>query len=200
MGAATYTQEDSQFRNDNGDINTATYIGALNSNQSFNVDTVFRWRGVVQVGGMAVGNISFRVFAQKNGVGGYLEITTSSTNGLQLANDANSIPDDETTDQEIGDGTYTTGDSEGYEDGTSTVGTGNVDFGTGEEAEIEFCLQMPSGDANDGDYFDLRIYRGTTALNTYPGSDPRATAIGVTPDDMLPWDFKKRRFDALLVR
>ena len=203
MGAATYTQGDSQFRNDNGTIATATYIGALNSDQSIDIDTVFRFRSVVQVSGMGSGSRNYTVFAQKNGAGGFTQVTAARTDGIQLADDANSIADDSditSADATIGSGTYTTtGIEAGYCDGTTDDDTGSVDINAGEEAEVEFCLQMQSP-AVDTDYWDLRIYRGTTALDTYPGADMTVTAVGAVPDDMLPWDFKRRRFDALLVR
>ena len=206
MGATTYTQEDSRFRNDDGSMTTATYMsGANNDPKSINVDTPFRLRSVVQVGGMGSGNQNYTMFAQKNGAGGFTQVTPGRSDGLQLANDANSIADDAATatgDPRIGDGTYTSGTSNGYCDGTTDNDTGAVNIDTGEEAETEFCMAMPGADAADTDYWDLRVYRGATALNTYPGTDIRVTAIEAAPpsDDMLPWDFKKRRFEPLLVR
>ncbi len=268
MGATTYTQEDTRARNDDGTISTATYMGSGNNeNQSIDIDTIFRWRMVIQVGGMDAGDRNFTLFAQKNGAGGYAQILSSSTGGLRLINDANSIADDSVTVQGIGDGTYTSGTSNGYCDGTTDDDTGVVNIAAGEEGEVEFCLQMPDGEAADTDYWDLRVYRGTTAFDTYTNT-PRVTAVATgftltadqgsltlsglaagleadrqlvaaqgsisitglaanldhgyyvsaeqgslsltglaadlifagVEDDMLPWDFKKRRFDALLVR
>ena len=112
MGATTYTQEDSRGRNDNGTIVTATYMpGGNNTDQFMSIDTVFRWRFVIQVGGMDAGDRNFQLWAQINGAAGYLQVepTDATALGLILADDANSISDNSVTVQDIGDGTYTTG-------------------------------------------------------------------------------------------
>ena len=176
MGATTYTQEDTRARNDDGTISTATYMGSGNNeNQSLDVDLVFRWRFVIQCGGMNSGDRNFELWASKNG-GAYAAVTSVTTFGLQLANDGYSIADNSLAVQDIGDGSYTSQEKQGFCDGTIDDDTGIVDIDVGTEAEVEFCFQMPTGDAANGDYFDLRVRNGATVLDTYTNT-PRVTAI-----------------------
>ncbi len=193
MGATTYTQEDTRARNDDGTIVTATYMGSGNNeNQSINVDTVLRWRIVIQVGGMDAGDQNFTFWADKNG-GGYAQVTAITTFGLQLVNDANSIADNSVTVQQIGDGTYTSGTSNGFCDGTTDDDTGVVNIAVGEEGEGEFCVQMPAADVVDGDWFDLRVRRGAATFNTYTNT-PRLTAIKAAAGASTPFPNHIQRF------
>ncbi|KKM04188.1 hypothetical protein LCGC14_1766750 [marine sediment metagenome] len=178
MGATTFTQEDTRGRNDDGTIVTATYMGSGNNeDQSVNVDTPFRWRFVVQIGGMDAGDQNFQLWYSKNG-GTYAQLTSTDglSDGIRLINDANSIVDDSVTVQDIGDGTYTSGTCDGYCDGTTDDDTGTVNIAVGEEGEAEFCFEFVSADVVNGNTFDLRVRRGTTVLNTYTNT-PKVTVI-----------------------
>ncbi len=183
MGATTYTQEDTRGRNDDGTIVTATFMGSGNNeNQSINVDTIFRWRFVVQVGGMDAGDRNFQLWTSKGGAG-YLQVIATDVValGLVLINDANSIADNSVTVQDIGDGSYTGNQSDGYCDGTTDDDSGTVNVTAGAEGEVEFCMRMNAADVNNGETFDLRVRRGNTVFDTYTNT-PRVTAIkGAAP-------------------
>ena len=203
MGATTFTQEDTRGRNDDGTIVTATYMGSGNNqDQSVNVDTPFRWRFVVQIGGMDAGNQNFQLWYSKNsGSYGKLDAADSLADGIRLINDANSIADNSVTVQDISDGTYTTGTSDGYCDGTIDDDTGVVNIAAGEEGEVEFCFEFISADVVNGGTFDLRARRGATAFDTYTNT-PRVTVIkgapAAYPEELF---VKKRRdFHPLLAR
>jgi hypothetical protein len=182
MADPVYNQEDFRFRNDDGTLATATWVDGdtvNNNNKTIAVDANFRLRFVVQQTNAAktVNNATFQLRYSYND-GGYsagTQVTTTSTY-VQLVDDANSIADNATTQQRIGDGTYGTGDSQGYNDGQTDALTGDMDFNGAQECEIEVCLQIVGADLSDGDTLDFQLYLGDgTALDSY-GSTPRATA------------------------
>jgi hypothetical protein len=73
--------------------------------------------------------------------------------------------------------------------------------GRGSYADINFTLTLADDIA---DYTDLRIRITITSIGGSEQMDVTQiyleTPDAVTVDDMLPWDFKKRRFEPLLVR
>ena len=179
----SWTQEDFRFRNDDGDLATATWIDGETTNnidKTIAVDTTTRLRIVVQqtVAAKAVNNQTFELWASYES-GNYIRVTTTS-NYVQLVNDANSIADHATTVQRIGDGNYSAPDAQGYNDGQTDDDTGVIDFVGADEVEIEFTFQIYGPQVSDGETIDFQIYlSGGTALNSAP-DPPRATASNVT--------------------
>lgn len=183
MATPIWVQEDHRWVADDGGVNGGTLLGSGNNeDRSQDVDTVIRLRIVIkETNNKAANNISYELHALKNGVGAWgsesFQVTASST-GVKLTNDSQSIPDNSTTTQRIGDGTYVTGDSLGWVDGTSYNVTGFVDYNGNDEVELEFCLTLPSGSNSNGDYYQFRIYQVTaTALSGYPATLPKLTAV-----------------------
>jgi hypothetical protein len=175
--SATLTQEDFRFRNDDGSLATATWIDGEttnNINKSIALGTTFRLRFVVQGGGKDVQNYLFDLWCSKNS-GTYFQVTSASTL-VQLVNDANSIADHATTQQRIGNGTYSTGDLEGYNDGTTDNTTGAMDLSAGTEYEVEVCVQILTTGNAAGNTFDFRLRNEGVTFNTYSFT-PRATAV-----------------------
>ncbi len=197
MTAATWTQEDFRFIADDGSLTTATLLGAgNNSDVTITYGDKFRLRSVIQVAGMTTNNQQFEIHSRKNETGGYTIISTVTANVQNVADD-NSIGDNATTVQRIGDGTYITGESLGFD--TNGL-TGNCDCVVAEEVEVEFCLQF-EGTVADADFFDLRVYLlGETALDTYSFT-PRVTVdrpvaafpYGALARDRLNRDRRLRR-------
>jgi len=179
--SANTTQEDFWFRNDNGSLTTATYIGAQTSNQTINADTVFRIRIIAEENNAKTDPWAFQLYAQKNGSGGYTAVTTTRTDGLQYSDDANSIADGTTISTADFDLTYTGTPTDGeYDDAQSAAGTGTIGL-NGTYTEIEFCLVINTGTGNvsNGDYWDLQMYStGGSPLDGY-NATPRVTATGV---------------------
>lgn len=137
-------------------------------------------------------NSSFALFAQKNGTGGYTEVTTARTDGIIIANDTQSRSDDESTTQRLasGSGTWTAGK---YDDGQTQQGTTSISQSS-QFTEVEFCIQIDSTYAADSDYWDLRVEKADgTDLATYNGTMPRVTAsietlTQVNKDIQALWD------------
>jgi len=186
-----YQQEDFRFRNDDGTLATATWVDDETTNgidKSLDVDTNYRLRMVAQVtNAKAVNNISFRVYYSHES-GAYTQLTNNSTE-VQLVDDANSIADHATTIQRIGDGTYVTGDAEGYNDGGIDNITGLIDFAGQDEVEVEICFQIIGSAVNNGDTIDFELYQNDgTELNGGYLDIPRATAVEVDNPDISESD------------
>jgi hypothetical protein len=111
-----------------------------------------------------------------NGVGGFAAVTTTSTNGVILANDTQSRADDENTTERLsyaGAGSWQVGK---YDDGQTQLGT--TSFKCDDEyTEVEFAIQIDSTYASDADDFEFRVEQTDgTDFDFYPGSYPTATA------------------------
>jgi hypothetical protein len=74
-------------------------------------------------------------------------------------------------------------------------GSDSVDIASGGYTELEWCLRAQSP-AVDGDYFDLRVYAGGSALTSY-GITPRWTlgtaVVPVDAGDVLPTQHELKR-------
>ena len=175
MSSPVYNQEDWAFGADDGGINANTF-DTVNTNRTAQApDSTFRLRFVVQQtnSNKSVSNAIHALYASYNG-GAYFAVTTTSTY-VQLTNDANGIADHATTTQVIGDGTYGTGDAQGWNDGQTDDNTGAIDYNGAEEVEVEFCLTIPSGDVADTDTLDFEVRQSDgTQLDSY-NSRPQAT-------------------------
>jgi hypothetical protein len=77
-GTATIVQDSFRYRNDNGNETGATWVYALNTDGSLNVDTNYRMRYLVKNTGTAgLNNIDFEWQYNLNGAG-WNNITTTS--------------------------------------------------------------------------------------------------------------------------
>lgn len=169
MGQPNYIQEDWQGFEDDGGIEASTSktSGTNNTNWTQNVDENFRIRFVIQnTGNKAGSNVIFTLYSNYNGTG-YIPVTTASSYVI-LSNDTQSIADHATTAQRIGDGTYDSNDSQGWDDGTTDNHTGICDVGINTEQEVEFSLQIVGADVANGNtvLFEVRESDGTQ-LNSY---------------------------------
>lgn len=183
MTQAVWVQEDFRFVDDDGNLATATLLGASNNDNppgfSTGASNKFRARLVVQqtAGGKSVNNQLFEFWYSHNG-GGYTQLTTISS-VINIADDDNSLVHNATTAQRIGDGTYTTGDSQGYVDAGAS--TGQVDFSGSDEFEAEFCCFLITADVAHNDTIDIRTrLSGGTTFNTYSNT-PQISASKDTP-------------------
>jgi hypothetical protein len=180
MTTPAFDQDAFRGRNDDVSVNSTTFNGGggLNLDWTQDSDATFRVRFVIQetAGGMSL-NQKLAIYYEKNGDGnptGATAVTTTS-NDVILVNDSQSIGDNATTSQVIGGGTYVSGESLGWDDGQTDVGTGNIDFIANTEAEVEFCLQIVGADVADEDTIDLYVFEAdATQLGAYTNA-PRIT-------------------------
>ena len=150
-------------------------------------DVTFMIRIQVEENNGGNGAFLYSLYAQKNGAGGFAAVTTTSTNGIIIANDTQSRADDENTTERLtaGAGAWQAGK---YDDGQTQNGTTSFTCQS-EYSEVEVAIQIDSTYASDGDYFELRFERADdgTDLDFYPGTYPKVTAsiagnVVVTPD------------------
>jgi hypothetical protein len=168
-GMANAVQQAFWFRNNDGNEATATFMGAQGSDQTLPVDTIFRIRIIVEETAGGVANVGGNLHYQRNGAGGYIDITGASTH-VQAVDEAQSIADDTllTTQRLTYSGTYVSGR---YDD--DGVATTNVTLDA-EFTEFEFSIKIIGSAVNHGDTIDLRVYDAALALDVYSVT-PRAT-------------------------
>ena len=171
MGKAVQAQQDFWFRNDDGSITAATFMGAQGSNQSISVDTKFRLRVLTEETAGGTGACAAHLFYSYNS-GAYTTLTGASTH-VQEVDDDNSIADNASSGasaQLTYAGTYLAGRYS--DDGAAAT---NVVISS-QYTEFEFCLQVIGTAVANGDTIDFRVYNGTTALDSYTVS-PRLTVV-----------------------
>lgn len=179
MGAAAFDQDAFRGRNDDVGLNSATFNGGggLNGNWTQLVDTNFRVRFVIQetAGGMG-SNLNLDIWFAING-GSYAQVGAATA--VRYA-DTTQYTNGATTTQVIGSGTYTSGDSAGGVDNSNI--SGNIDIQS-EEAEVEYVLQIDSGQVSHNDTITLRVRNNGSVLDTYTNTptitvnEPATTAF-----------------------
>ena len=90
--ATTWRQDDFRFRNDNGDQATATWIDTAHVNITRNIasgNISFRLRIAASEQGTTAAALTGRLYFQKNGAGGYIQIT-AATAGIRAKDSTNS--------------------------------------------------------------------------------------------------------------
>jgi len=183
MASPQYDQDAFKIRDDSAFVNQDSgWLGALNAGIDLENDTTVRIRFVIQeYNNKAANNIVFALRYQANGSGGYTNVVTAANADVALV-DSTLNSDHSATTQLIGTGTYTTGESDGFDDGTIDDYTANIDFDGNDEAELEFCFEIPStGAYGDGDYLEFRVYTsGGSSLNTYTNTARIDIIAGVT--------------------
>jgi hypothetical protein len=182
MTSANTTQEDFWFRNDDGSLTGATYMGAQNSDQSIDSGIKFRLRIIIEENNGKNDPWSFQLGAQKNGSGGYTLVTTTRTDGIRYVDDDNAIADGSIIATADFDLTWTGTPEDGeYDDAQSAAGMGTIQL-NGSYTEIEFCVVMDGVNLSDGDYFDFHVLdTGGGAIDGY-NRTPRVTAVvGAAP-------------------
>jgi hypothetical protein len=176
-GGAANTVQNDRYAFGDDDNNEATHtLDTENTNRTAqSPDVTFMIRIQVEETAGGSENKAYALFAQKNAVGGFNEVTTSSTNGIIIANDTQSRADNENTTERLtaGAGTFTAGK---YDDGQTQQGTTTIALDA-QYTDLEFAIQIDSANANDNDAFELRAEFSTgTDLDGYPGSYPTVTA------------------------
>ncbi len=152
--------ESFQFRLDNGTETTAAFLGAVNSDQTLDLDTNYRIRFEVEEtnGGSVNGAVMNLEFDHEGG--GFTAVAASGT-AVIWATSPNYANSDTT--QQIGDGTYITTNNGQRE---TTDASGTVSFAGNDNAEFEWCFQINSAVASGGDTIVMRLVASKgTVLN-----------------------------------
>jgi hypothetical protein len=178
MGAAVTAQQTFRFREDDGSLTEATWLGAGNgSDISRGTGTAnkFRIRFVVEETNGGNANEPWLLYASYEG-GSYFQITTSS-NYIRLVassyvSDGVNIPT-----AELGwSGTY---NSDTFDsDGTKANNALQSEYG-----EPEYCLYIVDADVANDDTIDLRVYEAVGVPIDGYADTPRVTVVkgGVDP-------------------
>ena len=177
MGAPvnpSFVQQSFRFRNDNGSQTTATWAQSANVNDERSPFIIFRCRFLIQQTVSTANTNLTRAYKLRYSLNGgtYTDVAAqnSSDTPIRYA-DSSNIADDESTTQQLGTGTFVTGQVD--ENGA----TGNINFTSGalSETEVEFVLELNS--VSNGDTLDLGVYEtNNTVLATYT-TTARVTAL-----------------------
>lgn len=159
-------------RDDSVGLNTNTFTYAQDAAFSYLVDTPFRIRFLIQETGGSDGAYTWHLRYSKNS-GGYSSSTniTNATAQVKIVNSTQFADLDVTSSLLGGSGTWANGTGN-----DSSENTGTVSLLANGNSEVEFCLQLVSADVVNGDVFEFRLYRGTTAAYSYT-TTPAVTAI-----------------------
>lgn len=168
----SYAQVSYRFRNDDGSETSATWIDAADTAVSISLDTNFRLR--IKVNGTGLvgwANLTWNLYYSLNG-GAYTAVTGSSP--VKFSASSNITDGQDATEQLESIYSFLT-DNNGIKE--TTGGVINSSDSVPKSFETEWCLTLDSAQVSSTDTLDFRIYRGTTALNSYTVT-PRATASG----------------------
>lgn len=158
--STSYQQYQFRLRNDDGNETAATWVAPADTNASLNVDTNYRVRfGILGTGASGWTSQTFNLYCSKNG-GAYSAI--SSGQAVKYSASSNFTQGDDTTRQLTVTGAFIENNN-----GMCESGGANNSGNDGSAFEVEYCIQIDSGQVANGDTITLRVYRGTTALNTY---------------------------------
>lgn len=169
MTAAVFEQADFQFYED-GTESGASAIGSQGANLVRTTANPFMIRIEATVTGMAA-NLGGVLRAQKNGAGGYVAVPATGGVGIRAFDSSNIVDDAVTTERLTGPNTFVAGRYDDLATATSNV---SIDNSPAEDSEFLFSVELINADINDTDFFDLRLYNGTNALDTYTVT-PRVT-------------------------
>lgn len=160
-------QTDFRFRVNSGNEATATWLAAINTDISIDVDTSFRYRVVVAETANSTNplTVNLTLFFSLN-LGTFTLITASTP--IQFGTFIGSSDGDVTT-QQVGSGTFVDGEL----DNTGVVADLDIQ---NSETEMEYCLTIDSGQVANDDTIDLQAFTGGVALDNY-GNTGRATVI-----------------------
>ena len=168
--ALAFAQVTHCFRNDNGSEVNASYRQAEGADDTIPAGSNFRLRFKIDEtgGGTAWSNITWNLYYQKNGSGGYVPVTADTPVRFALS-DYFADHDDCTGQLTGGTGGWVT-DNNGMAEAAGVTNSGTKGY----LFETEWCLIGNPASITEGDYFDFRIYNGSSAIAAYTDT-PRAT-------------------------
>lgn len=171
---ATYTQSKFRGRNDDGSEAGATYIANADTNFTIARGQAFRVRFLVQCATASELGFSYEYEQNLNG-GGFTDLAGGTALGLMFS--AHFTQDDDTTDQGLGAGTFTTDNNAmrkniGLPDIFATI-----DAVVNEEWDAEVCVRLDPAQVAEGNTVQLRI----KGMDTYTITPTITAAAEVAP-------------------
>ena len=164
MGSPLYEQTQFRGRNDNGSQTTATWKAAANTNWTQNADEKFRVRLGIGNTNNTAGTCSWRLQARRySGSWGDWFDVTSVSSILKAVTSTNYSDNDDTT-QQVTSGAFTA-DNDGMDSGGGLTGSKSVAKAT--SVEVEYCVQIVSGDVSAGNLIELRAELNDTTAITW---------------------------------
>lgn len=169
---AKWDQDSFRGYEDDAVEGSATPKADTNNNWSQDVDENFRVRFLIQNYGGTDDSITARLQSNLESAG-WNDVTNASSVCISVLSDY--FADGDGTTQQIGAGTNNTGEF----DENSGV-TGSISVPAGQETEVEFVIQIVSGDVADGNNLQLQLV--TSAGGTYDSytNSPSLTINKVT--------------------
>lgn len=172
MGKVSSEREQAAFRwryDDDGEA-SATWVDAVNTNITVNVDSdvYLRLRVLLRENNGVATNLQPYLSRATNG-GSYLNYAVSTPANAPPFN-STYLTDNASTTQQIGSGTFVSTNGGVIEDG---VGNTSVSIG-GTEFEAEFTIQLVASELTSGDYLDFRVQHQVSNLDLY-SQVPRVT-------------------------
>ena len=170
----SYTQSYFRFRNDDGSETNATWIAAENTDANIALDTNFRVRISIYSGGLSTWtDLTWNLYYSLNN-GAYSAVTASTP--VKFSASGNIVDGSDATHQLSAGGVVYLTDNNGLKESTGGV-VNSGDASKGNYFETEWSLQLDSAQISADNTIDFRIYKSSTALNSYDYI-PRATATG----------------------
>ncbi len=155
---ADFEQTAFRGREDDGSETTATFIAALNTDWTQDVDVNFRVRFQATSDGSDEENIVFLLHRNING--GIFQPVDGSSIIVRVFSSSNYTEGDATTEQLAGSNAFLAGEMDDVDGGAGDVNS-LIDFPAAvRDCEVEYCVRIQSGDVNDGDTIQLRLHEG----------------------------------------
>ncbi len=167
----TLDQDSFRGRNDDDTEVAATWITASNTDWTQAVDANFRIRFLMEETDNDQGTLSPQIQMNHNS-SGFVDLATD----VVFASSSIHFAHNDATTSQLSNGTFTAGNM-----GEDTGTTADINMGTLEETEVEFCLQISGVDVNDGDTILFRIINGNTAVGSYTNTPTVTASKGAGP-------------------
>lgn len=168
VGDYRLEQQGFRFRNDDGSESAATWIAALNTDATLDLDTNYRIRFLVELTqGYRNSGPAMQLYYRKNS-GSWL---LAGGGGFNYALSTYFAENDDTV-QRLGTGPFVS-DNNGMSEGTATKGYypndggANRQSGPGYEIEYEICFTIDSANFSASDTIDLRLEEERIPLDGY---------------------------------
>ena len=163
-----------RWREDDGSESAASWISSQDATFIAKTGVSYRLRFLVQeIGGGTNSAYALRLKYEKNASGGFVNVTSTSSN-IKAVTSVNYADGDDTTSQLTGGtGSFIT-DNNSMDDGGG-VATCNVSASN--HYEVEYCIQFVDGDISDGDRFELVVEDEAGTTDPTTSSDNRIVVL-----------------------
>lgn len=178
-------------RNDDGSETTATWIDALNTDFTHDVDVTFRIRFLIdEIGGTQEKDHKPQLQYNHNGAG-WVDANAASPSVIDPSVLSSFYADDDDTTQQLGSGTFIS-PNEAMHEGVDLHGGKLMDMNSN-ECEVEWAISIILADVADGDTIQLRHARkGGSPYDTYVNVPTITVNV---PTKLDQWAYRWRNDD-----